>query len=293
LRIPWVSVLRLDLHSHSNRSDGALAPRELVRRAAGNGVRALALTDHDDTSGLDEAAHAASELGVRLVPGVEISVTWSGGLTVHVLGLGIAASDATLAGGLARLRAGRDARARAIAERLERMGIPGAYEGAIAEAGGTAAPSRTHFARFLVAGGHARDLKTAFRRILGSGCPGYVAHRWVDLGEAVGWIRAAGGVAVLAHPGRYGLRSARMTTLLTEFRTAGGEAIEVVTGNHTPEQAREFSRLAFAHGFAASAGSDFHSPAESWMDVGRLSGLPEGCAPVWERWPEIAAAASA
>lgn len=276
-------MLRYDLHCHSTCSDGLLAPAAVVRRAAERGVGFLALTDHDDTAGLAEAGAAAAECAIALVPGVEVSATWDDH-TIHVVGLGIDAGNADLQSGLASVRDGRDARARRIGEALERAGIPGALEGARRYVTSERLISRTHFARFLVEAGHVREMKDVFKRYLARGLPGYVPHAWASLAQTVRWIRGAGGQAVLAHPGRYKLGSEGMRQLVAEFRDRGGEAIEVLSASHAAAQVAQFAALARLHGLKASAGSDYHGPGESWLDLGDLPQLPAGCVPVWQGW---------
>jgi predicted metal-dependent phosphoesterase TrpH len=280
---PAMSMLRYDLHAHSTRSDGLLAPGDVVRRAAQRGVEVLALTDHDDTAGLAEAADAAREAGIVLVPGAEVSVTWEDH-TIHVVALGIDPEAPALAAGLEALRAGRDARGRRIADALERAGIPGAWEGARRYVTSERLVSRTHFARFLVEAGHVREMKDVFARYLARGLPGYVEHAWAALDEAVGWIHAAGGQAVLAHPGRYKVSSTGVRRLLGAFRDAGGNAIEVLSPSHTAAQVAQFASLARAFGLKASTGSDWHGPGESRLDLGDLPPLPGGTVPVWQAW---------
>ena len=275
----------IDLHSHSNRSDGALSPSALVQRAAARGVRALALTDHDTLDGLAEASTVARQHSLVLVAGVEVSVTWSG-RTLHVIGLDIDPEAPVLRAGLSAVRSGRVARAQAIGARLERLGIPGAFDGAITLATNRDMVGRAHFARHMVAAGVVKDMGSAFRRYLGEGKSAFVRHTWAELQQAVDWIRAAGGVAVLAHPGRYGLRAARLRALMTEFRTLGGVAVEVLCASHGPDQVQLISQLANECGLFASAGSDFHCPDESWLDVGQLAHLPACCEPVW-RHPNL------
>jgi predicted metal-dependent phosphoesterase TrpH len=276
--------LRYDLHSHSTRSDGLLSPADVVRRAASRGVDVLALTDHDETSGLAEATEAAREAGIALVPGCELSVSWQD-ITIHVVALGVAPGDAAFAAGLGSIREGRDARARRIGESLAAAGIPDAYEGAMRFVTSERLVSRTHFARFLIDAGHAREMKDVFRRYLSPGKPGHVDHRWATLQQAIGWIHGAGGVAVLAHPGRYKVAGERgMRQLLAEFRDAGGDAIEVLSSSHSPAQAVRFATLARVHGLSVSAGSDFHGPGEGSLDLGDLPPLPAGVEPVWARW---------
>jgi predicted metal-dependent phosphoesterase TrpH len=276
---------RYDLHSHTLRSDGTLTPSELVAQARAAGVDVLALTDHDVTDGLTEAQAAASQHGLQLVPGVEVSVTWER-LTVHVVGLNIDPANAELQHGLARLREFRHARALEIGRRLAKHRVPGAYEGAMQLAKG-AIVSRTHFARFLVSKGHVGTMADAFRHYLTRNCPGHVPGQWATLDEAIRWIRAAGGVATLAHPSRYKLSSGRLRALLSQFKECGGTAIEVVCGSNTPDINAHFTRLAREHGFYASLGSDYHGPEASgvsWGGLGRLPPLPEGLMPVWQAW---------
>lgn len=255
----------------------------LVTRAHEQGVEVLALTDHDDLRGQAEAANAARALGMRFVPGVEISVTW-GGQTVHVVGLNIDPENPELAAGLAANRAGRAERARQMAEALARLGIAGALDGAYAYAENKELIGRTHFARFLVEEGYVKDVKTVFKKYLVKGKPGYVPHAWASLPAAVGWIRAAGGQAILAHPGRYNFGREKMRLLLKEFRDLGGVGLEVVTGSHTPEQVPIYAALAQEFGLYASVGSDFHAPGEGGRELGRLAPLPAGCRPLWETW---------
>jgi predicted metal-dependent phosphoesterase TrpH len=275
--------LNADLHCHSSRSDGVLEPAELARRAHANGVELFALTDHDELGGLAEASRVAAALGMRFVAGVEISVTWAGE-TVHVLGLGIDPDDGTLSEGLARTRAGRLARAREMAAQLETAGVPDAFDGALRHVGNPELISRTHFARHIVACGVCEHVDEVFDRFLVEGRPGFVPHRWAQLSEAMAWISRAGGVAVLAHPGRYRLNDNALWSLMSEFRDAGGEGIEVVCGSHTREQYDAFARHAREFGFRASRGSDFHGPGEGRFDLGRLPPLPASVVPLWHDW---------
>jgi predicted metal-dependent phosphoesterase TrpH len=276
-------MLRYDLHCHSTCSDGLLAPAAVVRRAAERGVDVLALTDHDDVGGLAEAAAAAATAGIRLVAGAELSASFED-LTVHVVGLRIDPDNGVLAGGLEAIRTGRGQRARRMADALEAAGIPGAWEGAQRFVTSPRLVSRTHFARFLVEAGHVGRMKDVFRHFLAPGKPGYVAHAWATLADAVDWIHAAGGDAVLAHPGRYRVDRSGLRHLLQAFREVGGDAIEVFSASHTAAQADEFVSLARVEGFKASVGSDFHGPGESWLDLGDVPPLPTGTTPVWADW---------
>ena len=273
-------VLNVDLHCHSNESDGLLPPAEVARRASANGVDVLALTDHDNIAGLAEARAAADACGMGFVNGVEVSIEWEGG-QVHIVGLAFAANDAALATGLAGIRSGRIERARRMAADLERVGIRGAFEGALAYAHDPNLVSRAHFARYLVEIGICRDVRSVFDAYLKPGLPGYVEHRWPTLGDALDWIHGAGGVAVVAHPGRYKFSARDLRRLLCEFKDRGGRAIEVVSGGHTPEQVGVLGRLAREFDFLASRGSDFHGPGESFVDLGKVASLPDGLTPVW------------
>ena len=279
-------MLNIDLHSHSTVSDGLLSPEELVQRAASRGVRALALTDHDDIGGLARARRAASRHDLHLINGVEISVSWCS-QTLHIVGLRVDPEYPPLLRGLENIRASRAVRARGIAAELEKLGIRDTLAGAFRYAGNPNLIGRTHFARFLVELGHAEDTKSVFKRFLRRGKPGYVEHRWVTLADAVGWIRNSGGIAVIAHPGRYAIGAAQMRQLLAEFKELGGAALEVVTGSHTTEQYAVFAHYAKQFGLFASVGSDYHGPGESRRDIGQLPELPEGCQPVWKNWPDL------
>jgi hypothetical protein len=276
-------VKDFDLHSHSAVSDGALSPGEVVARAAAHGVDVLALTDHDEIGGLREAAEAAAEAGIEFINGVEISVTWRG-TTVHVVGLRIDPADPTLVEGLESVRSGRIERAQRIGDELAAAGIPGTFEGALKYAANRSMVGRTHFARFLAEAGVVDQPKAAFKRFLVPGKPGYVPHEWASLSTAVGWIRAAGGRPVLAHPGRYGLSASALDDLLDEFEAAGGAGIEVITGSHSPDQYALFAAVAQSRGLLASRGTDFHAPDETHADFGKLPQLPGHLTPVWHDW---------
>jgi 3',5'-nucleoside bisphosphate phosphatase len=270
-----------DLHCHSVVSDGTLEPEALAARARANGVDLWSLTDHDEISGQRRARDAALANGMAYLTGVEISVTFAG-TTIHVLGLGFDADDAALEAGLLATRGGREQRARAMAEGLAQVGIQGAYEGALRYVGNPDLIARTHFARFLVDSGVCADNAEVFRRFLVEGRPGYVPHRWATLGDAVGWVTRAGGMAVVAHPGRYRFSTVQEHALFTEFKAHGGQGVEVVTGSHTPDEYAVYARAAREYGLLASRGADFHDPDESPVDLGTLPPLPAQLSPVWE-----------
>jgi predicted metal-dependent phosphoesterase TrpH len=275
-----------DLHSHSTASDGTLPPAALVRAAHEAGVRVLALTDHDTTAGVAEAAEAAIGLNLELLAGVEISVTWSA-QTVHILGLNLDPDNEVLQSGLQSLRKFREWRALEIGRRLEKSGIADAYEGALAHSNGILV-SRTHFARMLVERGLVDDERKVFKRYLVKGKPGYVAGDWASLEAALGWIHAAGGVAVVAHPARYKMTRTKLRRLFAEFQKLGGEAVEVISGSHSRDDVVSMAKHTSDFSLLASAGSDFHTPESPWVTLGRLPMLPSSCRPVWERWPLLA-----
>jgi 3',5'-nucleoside bisphosphate phosphatase len=268
----------IDLHTHSTCSDGALAPAELVARAAAAGVRALALTDHDTLAGLREAHAAAEGLGVRLIPGVEISSVWRH-QSIHVLGLWIDPASAALGQCLSAQAERRRARMRRMCAALSKLRLPGDELLAAVEAR-TGVLTRSHLAAALKAQGHVSRVQDAFRKYLGRGKPAHVAADWPGLDEVIGRIRDAGGVACLAHPARYELSSGGRKRLTADFAAAGGAALEVVTGGQ-PSHSEPCAALALEFGLQGSAGSDFHDPQLAWNPLGRLAKLPGGIVPVW------------
>jgi predicted metal-dependent phosphoesterase TrpH len=271
--------LAIDLHTHSNRSDGSLTPAELVQRASASGLHVLALTDHDTIAGLDEARAAAAEAGIRLVPGVEISASWRG-QAIHVLGLWVDPAARQLRERLDSQAERRRVRMRAICARLAKLGLPGAELLAAVEAA-PGLPTRAHLAEALRAGGHVDRTDDAFRKYLGKGKAAHLAAEWPVLGEVVGWICAAGGVASLAHPARYALSAGARRQLLADFVAAGGGAIEVVSGGNGAQHMEASAMLAVKFGLLGSIGSDFHNPQQIWNPLGRSLKLPDCVVPVW------------
>ena len=274
------TLLNADLHSHSVVSDGTLSPEELALRAKSNGVELWALTDHDEVGGLERAMAAAREQGLPFLTGTEISVSFVGA-TVHIVGLGFDHTDATLLKGLSTTRSGRAQRAQQMSDELAKAGIPGALEGAMKYVGNPDLISRSHFARYIVEAGHCPDTNAVFRKYLAEGKPGYVPHQWAKLSEAVGWITGAGGVAVIAHPGRYPLSANEEFALFTEFKNHGGQGVEVITGSHGRADFIKYADYCSEFDLVASRGSDFHSPAESRIDLGQLPDLSGTLTPVW------------
>ena len=280
-------MLNADLHCHSTISDGTLSPEALAARAKANGVELWALTDHDETGGQRRAREAAATLGLAWVSGVEISVTFAGS-TVHIVGLGFDEEDARLDAGLRATRGGREQRAREMAHGLAKVGIERSFEGALQYVGNPELISRTHFARHLVESGVCADTQSVFRKYLVEGRPGYVPHRWASLRDAVGWIVRAGGLAVIAHPGRYKFTPNEEFALFSEFKAHGGRGVEVVTGSHYSADYVKYAAMALEFDLLASRGSDFHAPGESHSDLGKLPSLPGQLSPVWEALAEPA-----
>ncbi len=271
---------KYDLHCHSLASDGSLSPSEVVRRAHSHSVTALALTDHDTTAGLDEAGQTARELGLRLLPGIELSATYNH-QCLHIVGLNIDPANTILLAGIAEQQALRDRRALKIAEKLEKKGVHGAYA-FISAAAGSGEITRLHFADFLLSQGHVASQQDAFDRYLSKGKPAFVPTQWAPLEDVVSWINNAGGVAVMAHPLRYKLSAKWMNRALSAFKQAGGLGIEVITGRTNPDEIQLSQQFALKHQLYGSVGSDFHSPDNQWVELGRLPPLPERVPPVWQ-----------
>ena len=290
--------MHVDLHSHTDASDGALSPADLCGLAVSRGVELLAITDHDTVAGyraardcLRAGAGDSADMPLRLVPAVEYSSIWSS-LGVHVVGLGIDVEHTATLAACSYYGEARRRRAGMIGERLAKLGMPGAAEGALALAG-SAQVGRPHFARYLVRQGHVRSEEEAFDRYLGAGRPGDIKLLWPELGAVVDSIRAAGGIAVLAHPLKYRLTATRLRRLVADFAACGGGAMEVVVGRQTQQDTLFLARLAEQHGLQASVGSDFHGPGTAWSQLGDIAELPGNCEPVWLRWQDAAAGSAA
>jgi predicted metal-dependent phosphoesterase TrpH len=274
-------VFSVDLHCHSTASDGLLSPAAVARRAAEKDIRMLSLCDHDTVGGLAEASQAATEAGVRFINGVEISSEWLG-QQVHILGYAFDPDDKALGEGLAAARSGRVERAKRMSLALEKVGVPGCFEGAMRYAENPELINRAHFARYIVEIGVCKTMQRVFDAYISPGRPGYVENRWMSIKDVVALILGAGGIASIAHPGRYKFSRNQMHSLFEEFGKCGGLAIEVVSGSHNAEEIARFARVAVEYGFAASCGSDFHGPSESRVDLGRFPPLPPDLAPIWD-----------
>jgi len=274
-------TISADLHCHSTASDGTLPPAKVVTRAAANGVDMLALTDHDTTAGLDEAYLSAQENNIRLIAGIELSVTWQGKL-LHIVGLDIDPEYRPLRQGIRMLKEMREERAQEMGKRLARAGYSNAYENSRRLAG-KGNVTRTHFARHLIEVGAAKDFTDVFKRFLVPGKPGYYRVDWAPMEDAINWITDSGGVAVVAHPMRYKLTASWLNRVITGFREAGGKGIEVVCGHNSADDNARSAMFARKHGLLASQGSDFHEPGK-WVELGKLAKLPDGIEPVWQQW---------
>ena len=271
---------QVDWHMHSTQSDGELSPSALMEHASEVGLQALALTDHDSTAGLQEAALRAAQLQIAVVSGVEISSAWNN-QDIHIVGLGVNQEHPGLQQFLAAQMARRESRAKAIGERLEKLGYQGIYEKAAIDAP-QGIPARPHFAQVLVDEGICKDKKQAFQRFLAVAKPAYVKTNWPTVEQAVACIAEAGGVAVLAHPGRYKLTRTKLERLVAAFKAAGGQALEVSVATHSPEVIQQLADSSVKYELYASQGSDYHGPSMAWVKLGRIPPLPSRCRPVSE-----------
>ena len=275
--------LVVDLHSHSYHSDGVLSPAALVVRAHEQGVNVLALTDHDEIKGLAEAREAADSRGLTLINGVEISCTWGRNQTIHIVGLNIDPLNRTLVNGLQKNREERIIRGKKIAHKLTQSGIENVWQ-QVTEAAGFEAVTRTHFARFIVEKGFAKDMQQCFKKYLGRKGRAYVHGHWVPMKDAVDWITAAGGEAVIAHPTRYKLTKTKLEKLASEFKACGGVGLEVIGQRYSEKEKSEMASLARRFGLLSSVGSDFHHPENPYVELGRGLTLSDECPVIWKNW---------
>jgi len=272
-----------DLHSHTLYSDGTLSPADLVARAKAQGVDYLALTDHDETRGLQEAQNKADEVKLNLIHGVEISVSWDNNQTIHIVGLNIDKNNSVLQKGLAEIRQERIRRAKKIAMKMENSGIENVWE-LIVEESGFEALTRTHFARFLLNRGHVKDMQQAFKKWLGRKGRAYVSGHWAAMKDGVDWIVQSGGQAVIAHPVRYGMTNRKLEKLVLDFKDAGGVGLEVVGNCYSQQERAAMASLARRFELLASVGSDFHSPGNPYIELGRNLDLADHIQPIWHDW---------
>ena len=273
--------MRVDLHTHTTASDGMLSPAELLTHAREAGVSLLAITDHDTVAGYSQLDPSADPK-IKLVTGTEISTSWNN-IGIHIVGLNVDLQNSLLRSGLSRQRHARNMRAEIIAARLYKLGFPATLTAA-RKLAGEAPVGRMHFARHLVETAAVPDLKSAFRKYLGAGKPGDVKSEWADMTEVIGWIVQAGGTAVLAHPSKYKLTNLKLEALVADFSAAGGQALEVISGQQDKGLTTRLAKLAVRRGLLVSTGSDFHAPGQSWAALGKQPKLPASCTAVWEAW---------
>ena len=276
------NFIPIDFHCHSVNSDGTFPVTQVLDMAKKNGGKYLALTDHDTVAGVAEARAYAAQIGINLIGGVEISVTWTGNTLIHILGLNIDETNPELISNLDKMRGSRVERGHRIAANLAKVGIPDAFAGAMEYCADEKALSRTHFNKFLVDKGYAKPGK-AFDKFLAPGKPGYVAQKWASLEDTVNWITSSGGIAVIAHPCRYKFTRTKLLRLIEEFKHWGGRGIEVISSSHSVDDVFSTAQIAKTTGLLSSIGSDFHSIDGSFRRilVGVNPPLPESCQPIY------------
>lgn len=275
--------MRIDLHSHTTVSDGKLSPAELITHAIASGVDMLAITDHDSIDAYQLIPDRPA-LPFRLIAGIEFSTQWMK-TDVHILGLNVDLDSKALKTGITAQQTFRYERASQIAYRLTlELGITNPIEAVRALASSDHAIGRPHFARYLVETGVVRDDQEAFKKYLGIGKKAYIKPTWAELPEVIGWIRAAGGTAVIAHPMKYKLTRTRLLKLVDTFSEAGGQGIEVISGNQTSDITADLARICEKRQLLASCGSDFHGHEQVWSRLGNCPPLPHGCEPIWDHW---------
>jgi predicted metal-dependent phosphoesterase TrpH len=257
---------RCDLHVHSTCSDGTVSPTEVVRRGKEAGLAAMALTDHDTFDGVPEALDAGRKFGIRVVPGVELSLPHAG--TFHMIGLGVDPTNERMRAVADLLKGGRGPRNVEIVAKLVALGVAITIEEVAAEAGGDVV-ARPHFARALVKKGVVGNLQEAFDRFLKKGAAAYADRPRVELAEAIGAIRGAGGASILCHPFTLGIDDE--DEILAELRrlaAAGLDAVEVRCGRSKNSDIKRWERLAKAAGLLPSGGSDFHGDNKPDLKIG-------------------------
>jgi len=273
--------MRVDLHSHSNCSDGKLTPDELIQRAVSLSIDILSITDHDTT----EAYKIVTQLDtskLTLVPGIEFSTRWNK-IGIHILGLNIKLNNGSLREGITFQQLARLKRAEHIAEKLSKLGIEDPLP-SVQKLAGNKLVGRLHFARHLVNVGFVRNTNQAFKKYLGAGKPGDIKQYWASMSQIIDWIRDADGTAVLAHPNKYKLTNTKLIKLIDEFLQLGGQGLEVISGKQTPDLTGKLVKICQQKNLLASCGSDFHEPGHTWAELGQFQPLPKACTPIWDSW---------
>lgn len=278
-------LMKIDLHTHTHYSDGKLSPAELVMRAHNQQIDMLAITDHDTVQGVAEAREyqALQKRPLHIISGVEISTKWRG-FEIHILGLHIDCQDETLGARLAEQASIRLARAQKMCDKLAKIGINGVFDDAMQRVG-NGQITRAHLAQVLLERGVVSSWQSAFSQYLGKDKKAYVNAPWPSLTQAIEWIRDAGGVAVLAHPGHYDMKTKWLRRLLSDFKHANGQGMEVTHPNMPPTKKHLLSNLAREYQLLAAVGSDFHAPSP-WSELGRKLDIDADLPTVWADWPE-------
>jgi predicted metal-dependent phosphoesterase TrpH len=272
--------MNVDLHCHTNLSDGSLPPEELLKLAIERKIDILAITDHDNIDCYSRIS--APEGPLTLISGIEFSTTWKN-IGIHIVGLNMDLSNPELLKGIEFQSIAREKRAILIDEKLHSLGFKDCLEGAKRYSSGQQV-GRPHFAQYLVEIGAVTNIQQAFKRYLGAGKAGDIKQQWASLNDVISWIRGAGGVAVLAHPTKYKMTRTKLCLLLEDFIVLGGEAMEVISGTQTVSETQSMARLCKQYNLLASRGSDFHSPGQPWAALGMTNDLPDYCEPVWSQW---------
>ena len=271
-----------DLHTHTTSSDGQLSPEELVVQAKACGIDVLAITDHDTTEGITEAGNEAYRQNIKLLSGIELSVSWMD-KNFHIIGLNIDPDNKVLMKSIQKTRELREKRAIEIGKRLEKNGVLNAYHEA-REIAGIHTITRNHFARVLIKQGFAINSREVFKKYLVHNKPGFVKTRWIEMNDGIKLIKDSGGEAILAHPMRYNITANWLRKFLADFKNSGGSGIEVVTGSSNADEIRTAASYATRFELLGSAGSDFHGFDNSWIKLGQLAVMPKSITPIWENW---------
>lgn len=273
--------MHIDLHTHTTASDGQLSINALIHRAQTLGIELLSITDHDTTAAYNDLT-ALTAKRLTVIPGIEFSTRWRK-IDIHILGLNIDPDSDAIKTCTGLQRKVRSDRAMQIATKLEKLGVTNPLP-RVKQIAGNGNIGRPHFAQHLVETGFVKDINQAFDKYLSAGKPAYFRQHWTPVPQLIESIKAAGGTAVLAHPAKYKLTRTKLNELVDEFKEAGGEGIEVISGMQVPNLTRDLARLCETKKMLASCGSDFHQPGQSWAELGRYPPLPKSCRPVWDCW---------
>lgn len=275
-------MIKVDLHTHTTASDGTLSPLSLLDRAESRGITHLAITDHDTIDGLFELQNFTEkkDFSVKVIPGIELTTNILNN-SFHILGLWVDIHNTSFKDFLKNQKKVRQERAIRIGDILEKKGIKNAFEGAKRIASNSVV-GRPHFAQFLVENGYCDKARQAYATWLGNGKVADVKVNWPSIDKVVDIIHKANGVAVLAHPNKYGLTKTKLRNVLSIFKSQGGDGIEVINGRQEKKITDYLLGLSHKFDMACSVGSDFHSPLQPWSDLGLDLDLPSSAKPIWE-----------